>query len=119
MEQLRRMQMLMLDHVSLEQLLSIKNNTQRMRISISPENLPGDTENIIIPTNEHNRLCWAALTYCNTHCDGSPACQSKCKIKKLLDNSPSIQDGNFTPLVPHLCPYNMVDMDGWEEVRTE
>lgn len=36
MEQLRRMQMLMLDHVSLEQLLSIKNNTQRMRISLSP-----------------------------------------------------------------------------------
>lgn len=56
------------------------------------------------------------------HCDGSPACQCKCKIKKLLDDSPSIQDGvkdgGFT-LVPHMCKYNMVNMDGWEEVRTE
>lgn len=86
-KQLINMQEKMLEKVSIEQIVSISNNTKNMKLSMSPELLPGDPEQIILPMKEHNRLLCAALSYCEMHCDGSSACQHNCKIKKLLDNS--------------------------------
>ena len=116
--QLRNMQMAMLDHVSMEQLLSIKNNTQHMKLSMTPEMLPGEPEMIIQPLKEHNRLLCAALAYCEQHCDGSQCAARGCKIKKLLDESCYMQDCDFPVLVPGTCRYSMADVD-WAPIKKE
>lgn len=107
----------MLNKVSLEQLISLKNNTQRLKIAVVPE-LMSEPEMLVQTWEEQNRLLCASLAYCQYHCDGSHECQKGCKIKKLLENSVYIQDCDFPQLVPGQCKYSMADVE-WDPIRTE
>lgn len=107
----------MLNKVSLEQLISLKNNTQKMKIAVVPE-MSLEPEMFIQPWKEQNRLICASLAYCQYHCDGTDQCARGCKIKKLLDQSCYIQDCDFPTLVAGTCKYSMADVE-WEPIRTE
>lgn len=107
----------MLNKVSLEQLISLKNNTQKLKIAVTPE-MSMEPEMMIQPWKEQNRLLCASLAYCQYHCDGSQQCQRGCKIKKLMEQSCYIQDCDFPELVPGQCKYSMADVD-WEPIRKE
>lgn len=113
--QMKNMQHAMMDKISLEQLISLKNNTNHVKISIIPE-LVDEPEQTILPLKEHERLLCAALSYCEMHCDGSQCSQRGCKIKKLMDNNCYMQGCDFPQLVPGQCRYYMADVD-WEPIR--
>lgn len=113
--QLAKIQAEMLNHVAIEQVLSVKNNTQHMRICLIPEGMPNEPEMLNLPLKEHNRLLCASLSYCEMHCDGSQLCQRGCRIKKMLDESCYIQDCDFPQLVPGQCKYAMADV-AWDEI---
>lgn len=53
----------MVDKTSIEQVLSIKNNTQHVKVCIVPE-LQSEPEMTITPLKDHERLLCAALAYC-------------------------------------------------------
>lgn len=116
--QLNNMQMKMLDKTSIEQILSIKNNTQCMHLSMTPELLPGQPELTIQTVSDHNRLLSATLAYCEMHCDGSHECQQGCKLKRLLDQSCYIEDCDCVSMIPGMCKYYMVDAD-WKSIRED
>lgn len=106
------------DKTSLEQLISIKNNTQHVKISIQPELVTSDPELTIQPMKNWDRSLAASLAYCQYCCDGTRECQRECKLKKMLDDNCFIEACNFQPLVGGQCKYNMVDFD-WESIRKE
>lgn len=114
--QIRNIIWLMMEKTSLEQIVSIKNNTQHVRLSMTPEMLPGETEMTIQPVREHTRLLCASLAYCEMHCDGSQLCQRGCKIKAMLDDSLYIADCKFPEEFGGVCKYSMPDV-AWDKVR--
>lgn len=107
----------MVSKVSLEQVLSIKNNTQNVKICIVPE-LQDEPEMTIQPLKEHERLLCASLAYCQYHCDGNQLTARKCKIKRLLDDSVYMESCDFPELVPGMCKYNVCDV-AWDEIRED
>ena len=109
----------MLDKISLEQVVSIKNNTQNMKISLVPEKLPSEKEKVILNLTDYDRILCAALSYCQYHCDGDCKTSRNCPIKAMLDDNCYIQECDFSGLLDgNTCKYNMVDV-AWERINKE